>query len=175
MTDALNPGLDEGPGDNDRRHSLVGSGSVFLPHDVTLAAVWTLRSARPFSALAGKDLNNDGSNTDFVPGTSRNQGNRDLDLGLVNAWRAQNGLGPIATSQIDSDRYNRLDIRVSKAVVFGSRRVELIGQVFNVLGTDNLSAIGAGTQVTNALSDSFGRILTAQPRQQAELAARFAW
>ena len=53
-------------------------------------------------------------------------------------------------------------------------RLELIGQVFNLLGTDNLGGVGS-TQVTNALSDSFGRILTAQPRQQAELAVRFAW
>lgn len=49
----------------------------------------------------------------------------------------------------------------------------LIPHVFNLLGTDNLLASqGAGSWVTNALSDSFGRILTALPRQQAELAAR---
>ena len=74
-----------------------------------------------------------------------------------------------------ADHYNRLDIRASKAITFGGRRrLELIGQVFNVFGTDNLGGVGS-TQVTNALSDSFGRILTAQPRQQAELAVRFAW
>ena len=51
----------------------------------------------------------------------------------------------------------------------------MIGQVFNVLGIDNLGGVGS-TYVTNALSsDSFGRILTAQPRQQAELAVRFVW
>ena len=60
--------------------------------------------------------------------------------------------------------------------MFGSRqRLEVIGQVFNILGTDNLGAVGASSQTTNALSDSFGRILTAQPRQQAEIGVRFSW
>ena len=91
ITDILNPGLDQGPADVDRRHALVASGAFLLPDDVTLGAVWALRSSMPFSALAGRDLNGDGSNTDYVPGTTRNQGNRDLDLALVNAWRASNG------------------------------------------------------------------------------------
>jgi hypothetical protein len=93
----------------------------------------------------------------------------------VNAWRAENKLAPVSEDQIDKDNYNRLDIRASKAIVFGGRRrLELIGQLFNLFGTDNLGGVGSA-QVSSALSDSFGRILTAQPRQQAELAVRFAW
>jgi hypothetical protein len=176
ITDHLNPASNQGPADNDRRHSLAASGSTLLPHDITLGAVWTVRSARPFSALAGRDLNGDGANTDFVPGTMNNQGNRNLDIYLVNAWRAQNGLGAISGDQIDGDTYNRFDIRASKAIVLGERqRIELIGQLFNVFGRTNLGAIGVTTYVTNALSDAFGRILTAQPRQQAELAVRYVW
>ena len=172
-TNAADPSVDFGPAANDRRHTFVASGSVLLPFDVTLGTVWTVKSTLPFSALAGKDLNNDGSNSDFVPGTSVNQGNRNLDLSLVNAWRATNGLGPIAASQIDSTFYNRLDIRASKTLTLNDRRrIELIAQVFNVLGTNNLGGIGT-SYVTNALSDSFGRILSAQPKQQAELAVRF--
>ncbi len=57
-----------------------------------------------------------------------------------------------------------------------TRDIKLIAQIFNVLGTDNLlpPASTAGW-VENALSDSFGRVLTALPRQQAELAVRFVW
>ena len=51
---------------------------------------------------------------------------------------------------------------------------DVIGQVFNLLGTDNIGGIGS-SWVTNALSSEFGRIQTAQPRQQAEVAARIAW
>jgi hypothetical protein len=174
ITSVLNPSLDRGPADADRRHNFVAAGSVLLGFDVNLGAVWTLRSSLPFSALAGKDLNNDGFTTDYVPGTTKNQGNRDLDLSLVNAWRAQNGLGPIAASQIDSSRYNSVDVRLSKSIPWRRHKLELIAQVFNVLGTNNLGGVGS-TQVTNALSASFGRILTAQPRQQGEIAARIVF
>jgi hypothetical protein len=83
--------------------------------------------------------------------------------------------GAVSAGQIDSTRYNRLDARLSKAISLGGgRKLELIAQVFNLLGTDNLGGVGSG-QVTNALSDSFGRVLSALPRQQAELAARIVF
>jgi hypothetical protein len=176
ITDANNPGNDWGPCATDRRNTLVTSGSIFLPAGFTLGGVWTLRSAMPFSAIAGKDLNNDGYVTDFVPGTTRDQGNRNLDLALVNAWRAENGLGPIAAAQIASNRYNSLDVRLSRQFRIGSNKVILLAQVFNVLGSNNLLASGGvGGYVTNALSNSFGEILTAGNRQQAELAVRYVW
>jgi hypothetical protein len=139
--------------------------------------VWTVRSAMPFSPIAGKDLNNDGAVTDLVPGVTRNSGQRNLNLDAVNAYRAANGLAPISASQIDSNRYNSLDVRLTRTFSITSRKkLETILQVFNILGSDNLLASGGvGGYVNNALSDSFGRILTAGNRQQAELAVRFAW
>ncbi|MGE0451113.1 MAG: carboxypeptidase regulatory-like domain-containing protein [Vicinamibacterales bacterium] len=177
ITQAYNPELDWGPADNDRRHMLVSSGAVLLPGDVTLGAVWTLRSKMPFSALAGTDIDGDSATTDYVPGTSANQGNRSLDLSMVNAWRAQNGRGPIPASQIENNNFNSVDLRASKTFrLHGSQRVEAIAQLFNVFGRDNLLVPGgSGSYVENALSDSFGRILSAQNRQQAELAVRFTW
>ena len=173
ITDADRPELDEGYGNADRRHALVASGAVLLPGDVTLGGVWTLRTNRPFSARAGRDLNVDGANTDYVPGTHKGQGSRDLDFGLINAWRAQNNLGPISEDQIDSDDFNRFDFRASKSFsVGGDRSLELIAQVFNLFGRTNLGGIGVGRQL-NALSNAFGQILGAQPRQEAELAVRF--
>ncbi len=87
ITNVFHPEDDRGPADTDRRHNLAASGSVALPLTLQLSAVWTLRSSLPFSAQAGRDLNNDGFTTDYVPGTTKNQGNRNLDLSLVNAWR----------------------------------------------------------------------------------------
>ena len=172
VTDAYHPALDVGPAGTDRRHMLVSSGSVMMPGGLQVGAVWTLRSKMPFSALAGLDLNGDGSVTDYVPGTSRNA----FDLALVNAWRAQNRLAPISATQFDSNRYNSLDARVSKTIQLGDRRkLEFIAQVFNVFGTDNLLPPGAGSYVDNALSDSFGKILSAQPRQQGEIAVRYGF
>ena len=175
ITDFYHPEWDEGYGNADRRHAFVGSGAYLLPGDVTLGVVWTLRSTAPFSARAGRDLNGDGANTDYVPGTHKGQGNRDLDVALVNAWRRQNGLGPVDEKNFSKNDFNRVDIRLSKAVGLGGRRrVEFIGQVFNLFGRDNLGGIGSSFQ-TNALSDTFGQLTTAQPRQQTELAVRMTF
>jgi hypothetical protein len=178
VTDFYHPELDRGPGDQERRHTLVASGAALLPYDITFGAVWSLRSSRPFSAFAGRDLNNDGAAaTDYVPGTTRNMGNsgnNEQFLGLVNVWRAANGRAPIAADRLMTDTFNRFDVRVSKPFAFAGRRVELIGQVFNVFGTDSYG-MGAAPWTQSALSDSFGQINSVYPRQQAELAVRFVW
>ena len=172
ITDYFNQNLDAGYGNADRRHAMVASGGYLLPGNFTLGVVWTLRTTAPFSARAGRDLNGDGANTDYVPGTHKGQGNRDLDMNLVNAWRASNGFGPLPASQISSNAFNRFDAKLSKAFsLSGKRRIDVIGQVFNLFGHDNLGGIGSSFQ-TNALSDSFGQLLTAQNRQQAEVALR---
>ena len=168
------PQLDEGPTISDRRHVLVASGSVLLPYDINLGGVWTLRSTMPFSARAGVDHNGDGVNTDYVPGTTRNLGNRENGqmLEAVNAWRASRGLGAIPESQISKNDYNSVDLRVTKAISLGgTRTIEVIGQVFNVFGRDNLQPLW----VTNALSNQFGSIRQAFNRQQGEVAIRLAW
>jgi hypothetical protein len=177
ITDLNHPELDEGYGNADRRHALVASGAALVPGDITIGMVWTYRTNTPFSARAGRDLNADGSNTDYVPGTHKGQGNRDTAalLAAVNTWRAVNGRAPIPEAQVTDNDYNRFDVRVSKAIALGAaRKVEVIGQVFNVFGRDNYGGIGSSRQI-NALSDSFGRYLQAQPRQQAEIAIRMAF
>jgi hypothetical protein len=168
--------LDWGPSNGERRHALVASGSVLLPWDVTLGAVWTLRSELPWSATAGTDLNGDGFNTDLVPGTTRNAGSRTLTLDAVDAWRAQNGRGPIAESQIDSSRVTLADVRVSKAIRFAKEtRVDLLAQAFNIFNTKNLQAQYGGGRIGNALSSNFGAIQTARPGRQGELAIKIVW
>ena len=77
--------------------------------------------------------------------------------------------------QIQSTRLNQFDIRVSKTFSLReSVRLQVIGQVFDLFGTNNLGGVGT-SQVTNALSSSFGEVLTAMPRQQAELALRLTF
>jgi hypothetical protein len=96
-------------------------------------------------------------------------------LAAVNAYRATLGLAPFSSSQIDGSLFSRLDLRISKAFALGeSRKIEVIGQVFNVLGRDNLGGPSTFYQ-TNARSDAFGRIQAALPRQQGELAVRFVF
>ena len=95
----------------------------------------------------------DGAVTDYVPGTTRNVFNRGDNtemLALVNTWRAQNGRAPIPESQLMTDEFQRVDVRVSKQVELGGdRRAEVIAQVFNLFGTDSFG-IGATPWQMNA-------------------------
>ena len=172
----LDPNQEVGPGDQDRRHTLVVSGAVLLPFDITLGGVWNYRTSRPFSALAGRDLDANGRNQDYVPGTSRavfNRGNNEANLALVNAWRASQRLGPISLSQLVTDEYQTLDARISKAFVLASgQRIELVAQVFNLFGTNNLGGSGTSNYQQNSRSSAFGTISSVRPRQQGELAVR---
>src|SRR5205823_14051930 len=136
------------------------------PLDVQIGAVWTIRSSLPFSAIAGRDLNGDTFVTDYVPGTTRNQGNRNLDLAVVNAWRASAGLAPITS--IDSTRFNSVVLRASKNIrLAGERRAGVIAQLFNVFNTVNLSGLG-----TNALAATFAAASRASAGRLAEIAVR---
>jgi hypothetical protein len=92
----------------------------------------------------------------------------------VNAYRLANGLAPVTLIN-NSNTYNRFDVRASKALTLaGRKRVEFIGQVFNLFGRNNLGGIGANF-TSNALSDTFGQYTTAQARQQGEVAVRFTF
>jgi hypothetical protein len=53
--------------------------------------------------------------------------------------------------------------------------VDLLAQVFNLFNTKNLQAQYGGGRVGNALSDTFGRILTARDGTQVELAVKLLW
>jgi len=178
LTDYYNPQFDLGPQNADRRHALVISDGFQLPSNVIIGTIFNFRTTTPFSARAGVDLNGDGvSTTDYVPGTTKNMGNRDnaTMIAAVNAYRATLNLAPIPESQINTNTFYRLDLRASKAIlVGGGRRIEVIGQLFNVFGRTNLGGVGS-TYQTNARAATFGQILTAQPKQQGEVAVRFVW
>jgi outer membrane receptor protein involved in Fe transport len=174
--DVNNLDLDWGPSGGERRHAFVASGSVLMPWEITLGLLYTYRTQLPWSATAGRDLNGDTFNTDLVPGTSRNSGSRNLNLEAVNVYRAANGFAAIRAEDIDSSRISVMDMRVSKALRFGgSRKIELLAQAFNLFNTENLQAQFGGGRVGNALSNTFGRITSARPARQVELAVRASW
>jgi len=175
VTDSAHIDFDEGPNNSDRRHALVASGSVLLPFEINLGAVFTARSTMPFSAIAGVDLNGDANITDYVPSTTRNQFNRGSEstaLAAVNAYRATRNLAAIPESQINTNEFYGVDLRASKSIrLTASQRVELVAQVFNLLNRTNLTA----TWTTNALSPAFGSIASAANKRQAEVAVRFVF
>lgn len=180
ITDYYHPAEDDGPAEYDRRHNLVASGSANLWHGITLGAIWTLRSSLPLEALAGSDLNHDGQVTDYVPGVTKTF-NGIQDLNIINAWRATKGLAPIPLSQIQSNKYDQVDLRVSKDFrLHEGWTLQAIGQLFNVFGTTEYGGVGT-TQVNNAgtgsatSSGTFGTFTAALPRQQGELAVRLVF
>jgi Carboxypeptidase regulatory-like domain/TonB dependent receptor len=173
VTNQANYKLDWGPANIDRRHSLVASGSTSLPWKMSLGIIWQIRSSLPFNAFSTALFD---SVTQYVPGLSRNIGNRNnaAVIAAVNAYRASlaTPLAPISASQIDSSRFNSFDILISRPIVVRDRfRVEAKGQCFNLFGTTNLT----GGTTTSASSANFGKILNASNLQQAELAVRFVF
>jgi len=173
VTNQNNYSLDWGPAGIDRRSALVASGSANLPKKFTVGIIWQIRSSLPFSAFSTTLV--DGI-TQYVPGLTRNMGNRDNGavLAAVNAYRASlsTPLPPIPASQIDSSRFNSFDIVIYRPLwVREQRRIEFRGQAFNLFGVTNLNA----GNTSSASSVNFGRILGASNLQQAELSVRFAF
>ena len=153
------------------------SSGIQLPADVVTGLIFSYRTPTPFTASAGIDLNNDGSTNDAVPGTHRGMGNRENAalVAAVNAYRATRALAPITEAQIDNNVQKRIDLRVTKGFsVGGSRKIELVGQVFNLFGWNNLGGIGS-SQTGSAIAPNFGQIPSAQPRQQGEIAIRYTF
>ena len=166
-TNPSNLGLDWGPGNTDRRQALVASFGYQLPWGLIGSGILTLRSTLPFSAYSSS-VNAD-SVTQYVPGTTRNQVNRNVDYSLINAYRATRSLAAIDPSQVQNSAYKSFDLRVLKNIRFHDRyAMEIYGQAFNLFGTNNFTSI-----TTSAASTTFGRASDSGNRQQGELAARF--
>jgi hypothetical protein len=98
----LRPRSRPGPGNADRRHVFMASWPVMLPFEITLGAVYNLRSSSRSIRRAGRDLSRDGTAaSDYVPGTTRNMGNRDTArmLELVNDGGRRTAMGPLRTAR----------------------------------------------------------------------------
>src|SRR6185436_14534368 len=62
---------ERGPANHDQRHRVVLSGLVRLPRDFRASAIVTAGSGRPYSVLAGADLNGDGNGGGTPPDRAR--------------------------------------------------------------------------------------------------------
>jgi hypothetical protein len=160
----------------DRRHRLVVSGIAQLPLDFQLSAIGDFRSSLPFSPSSAVDLNNDGYTGDLPAGVTLGSGCRELNLDAINAFRAARSLA--AVSSVACPTFANVDLRLTKAIVLHKgpsqqHRVELIGQVFNLLNRKNESI------PTNSIQSTiFGQVTTLlaninAPSRQFELAIRY--
>ncbi|MGE0103047.1 MAG: carboxypeptidase regulatory-like domain-containing protein [Blastocatellales bacterium] len=156
--DISNPFAFPGYQGGDRRHSFVFSGLVRMPWDINASLIATYESGAPLSAVLpgtnNSDLNGDGTNNDFLPGTGWNSLNREIGKSelarLVDEWNAgfagkdapRGGQFPRLALPSDfnfSDSFQSHDIRISKEFnIIGERlKLELIGEIFNLFNISN--------------------------------------
>ncbi|WP_263381423.1 TonB-dependent receptor [Granulicella arctica] len=178
VNNPLNPGLDWGPGSTDRRHAFVGSVAYQARFGIMLSAIYTVRSSLPLSAFGASTAITSltpsaDSTAQYVPGTTRNQFNRDISFAAINAYRAAQGVAPLSTTQLQNSNYKSFDLRVLRDFrVHESMHIEAYGQAFNLFGHVNY----VNSSITStATSSTFGRATSATNLQQAELGARFVF
>lgn len=137
---------DRGPASTDARHRVAASGVLELPYDCRLSALLNATSALPYNETTGNvDKNGDGVfGNERLPGVGRN-------------------------SERGSPYFN-LDLRFSKAIVFGKSRVELLIEAFNATNHDNWTGY---TFVVGR--SSFGKPANAGPPRQMQVGARITF
>ncbi|HSM36728.1 MAG TPA: TonB-dependent receptor [Longimicrobiales bacterium] len=147
QTDLDGPDLDAewGPAAWDERHRVVATGALELPPGLGLVASVTYASARPFTAVTGRDDNGDGARfNDRPPGEGRNA-HRGPDF-----FRADLGIAA-----------GRLRV--------GPGRIGFELNVYNLFNTTNGDPASVGNIVGSAL---FGRPRAAFPKRQVEVGVR---
>jgi hypothetical protein len=209
---------DWGPAGIDRRSALVLSGSYMLPFKIMVGGIFSYRSPEPFSVttttltsytvsgvndgfgLLPYNPNTDGT-SQYVPGTTRNQGNRNINWAQVNMYREQlndhpspntalkanssyynachptNGAAAnclstnLGPGSVVSSQYMDFDLRVSKTV-FQHESMKV-----DIIGQAfNLFGTENYTGVTTSpISYTFGQPTGAGTVQIGELAAKFTF
>jgi hypothetical protein len=164
----FDPYHDRGPSTQDQRHRFVLSGLYQLPAGIQFSAIFSAASGRPYSALAGADLNGDG------------------DGGAFPADRARRNPSDAASSVGRNSETMPaqviLDARLSKRFkIGGGASVEAIAEAFNLLNRSNFSEVnnifGRGAFPADPQRDSQGRVTygtfeQALPPRQVQLALR---
>ncbi len=164
----FNPNGDKGAATHDQRHRLVISGLYQFPWQVQFSTIVTAASGRPYTPLAGADLNGDGNGGASAPD------------------RARTVVGDPSTSVARNSQTMKgqfiVDTRLSKRFSLGGRRaVEGIVDVFNLLDHTNFTEInnifGTGAFPNAPQKDALGRVTygtytEALPGRQVQLAAK---
>ncbi len=205
---------DWGPAGIDRRNVIVLSGSVMLPFKIMAGGIFSYRGREPFSVTTSTlspnvfPVNpNPNGTAQYVPGTKRDQGNRNINYAAINAYRADldanvktysglsggstgtpvaggtgcaNGYAPgtgtclstnLSAASVVSNQYMDFDLKLSKVVFqHESMKLEVIGQAFNLFGTENYTGI-----TTSPTLNTFGQPTGAGTVQIGELAAKFTF
>ncbi len=166
----FNPDSEWGPATQDQRHRFVMSGVYVLPKDIGLSAIFTATSGRPYTPLAGADLNGDGNGGAFPPDRARaNPADEATSVGRNSETTAS---------------YLSLDLRVSKRFKFGARsNLELLMDAFNLFNRANFfentnqgsfTIFGTGAYPSSPLP-TYGKYTETLPPRQVQLAAKISF
>ena len=140
-------------GRTDARHSGTLAG-VFLVKGVTIAPIFTFRSPLPIASIDGRDLNSNSVTNDLSAKAYQFTGFSGADangapiatfkeLGTCETWNCSRGAWR-----------TQMNLRVSYSLrLVGSSRVELIGEVFNVLNAKNPGGWNTSQFNTNGTSN----------------------
>jgi len=133
---------DNGLDENDRRHALSFSATFFLPWDIQVAPIISLRTGNPWEINAGVELDGyTGDRTERPTGLAKNAGGikSQANLDIINAFRATRNLAPISMDALTQGSGDKLvDIRVNKAFRLGaSQRLDLFFEAYNLFNAVN--------------------------------------
>jgi hypothetical protein len=166
----FNPDLERGPATHDQTHRFVFSGVYQFPWDIALSAIFTAASGRPFSPLAGVDLNGDGNGGAFPPDRAR-----------VNPLSEATAVGRNSGTTV---KQVNLDARLSKMFKVGKKaRIEAILDAFNVFNRVNFIEdtnqssfviFGAGPFPTSP-APAYGHYTLTLPPRQIQLAVKLSF
>jgi outer membrane receptor for Fe3+-dicitrate len=163
----FNPNSERGAATHDQRHRLVVSGVYEFPHEIQVSGIMTAASGRPFTPLAGLDLNADGNGGAFPPDRARrNPADESSSVGR--------------NSETTAAQFN-VNLRVSKKFrIAGRAAVEGILEAFNVFNRVNFIEetnqssfviFGPGAYPTNPAA-TYGKYTLTGPPRQIQIAAK---
>jgi hypothetical protein len=166
----FDPRSERGPSTQDQRHRLVLSGVYELPWNLQLSGIISAGSGRPFTPLAGADLNGDGNAGQFPPDRARrNPGDEGTSVGR----NSETTVGQLT-----------VDVRVSRKFKVGLRaRLETVVEAFNLFNRANFIEdtnqssfviFGTGSFPSTPLP-AYGRYTLTLPPRQVQLAARVSF
>jgi hypothetical protein len=180
--DFTNPFAFPGYAGADRPNTFTFSGVADLPLGFTAGLIASFTSGAPLTVTIpgsnNSDLNGDGTNNDYLPGTSLNSVNRDVNASdlrkLVDQYNTQfagkpaprGGVFPTLTlpAKFDlGDSFQSYDVRLTKNFNIVKERLalELIGEAYNLFnlsnktGYSNNADTGFGTP-TGKANPNFG-------------------
>jgi hypothetical protein len=164
----FDPHSEKGAATQDQRHRLVLSGLYQFPWQLQFSTIITAASGRPYTPLAGADLNGDGNGGASPPDRARTN--------PADASTSVRRNSETMKSQVI------VDTRLSKRFTFGGRwAVDGIIDAFNLLNRANYTEInnifGTGAFPSTPQKDAAGRVtygtyIEALPGRQIQLAAK---